>query len=180
MSNPKAFDLPGDLVPRVVTIGGVSKAHLLAQLDAAQVKLNEAAATLFASELFTVEDTSRTMVIVEVSVEQLGFPQGTTLLELFERALSLGLALVPLELGPHLRLQYHDQPEGYWGQPVTEHQAPPGSVQIAAAPPSEDDGFPKGFYLRRIKGEMWLRGYWADPTHPYQPGDRFVFSSPPG
>lgn len=175
---PIDFDIPGTAVHRVVTIGGASKSHLLTQLAAAGVELNAAAQALFASELFTVLETTRSIPIVELSVGQLGFPQGATQPQLFEQAFSLGLGLAPVELGPHLRLQCLDQPEGFWGHQVTEHQAPPGSIQIASAPLSEDDQFPKGFYLRRIKGVLWLRGYWSDLQHIYQPLDRFVFCSP--
>ena len=168
-------NIPGPLVHRLVTIGGSSKAQLLLQLATAGVELNEAAQALFASEQFHVQEATRSLATVELSVGQLGFPQGGTQPQLFERALSLGLELAPVELGPHLRLQYLDQPEGFWGHPETKHQAPPGSIQIASAPLSEDDQIPKGFYLRRIRGVLWLRGYWSDLQHVYQPTDRLVF-----
>ena len=167
--------IPGPLVHRMVTIGGSSKGQLLLQLATAGVELNEAAQALFASEQFHVQEATRSLATVELSVGQLGFPQGGTQPQLFERALSLGLELAPVELGPHLRLQYLDQPEGFWGHPETKHQAPPGSIQIASAPLSEDDQIPKGFYLRRIRGVLWLRGYWSDLQHVYQPTDRLVF-----
>lgn len=174
-SHRSGIDSLGPVVTREVNIGGVNKSQLLAQLSASGVELNEAAKTLFASELFTVLDAKRSMTTVELSVSQFGFAQGTTLRELYDRAISLGLILAPVELGPHLRLQYPDQPEGFWGHPATEHRAPPGAIQIASAPLSEDDEFPKGFYLRRIKGVLWLRGYWAESGHVHQPDDRFVF-----
>ena len=175
---PIGIDIPGALVHREVAIGRVSKSHLLTQLAAAGVELNAAAQALFASELFTVLETTRSVSTVELSVGQLGFLEGATQPQLFEQALSLGLRLAPIELGPHLRLQCLDQSEGFWGHQVTEHRAPPGSIQIASAPLSEDDQFPKGFYLRRIKGVLWLRGYWSDLLHIYQPLDRFVFCRP--
>lgn len=177
---PSDLENPGILVRRVVAIGWSSKTQLLSQLTTAGVELNEAAQALFASELFNVLETTQSLTTVELSVGQLGFSQGATQPQLFERALSLGWQLAPVELGPHLRLQYLDQPEGFWGHPETKHQAPPGSIQIASAPLSEDDQFPKGFYLRRIKGVLWLRGFWSDLQHVYQSTDRFVFCSPQG
>jgi hypothetical protein len=75
-------------------------------------------------------------------------------------------------------LQYLDQPEGYWDQPVRHHQAPSGSITIASEPLSEDDDFPKGFYLRRIKGVLWLRGYRSGAEHIWEPGDHFLFCQP--
>ena len=35
--------------------------------------------------------------------------------------------------------------------------------------------FQKGFYLRWIKGVLWLRGYIADDLHIGSPSDRFIF-----
>ncbi|MFO1007286.1 MAG: hypothetical protein U0929_15100 [Planctomycetaceae bacterium] len=175
---PSDFEIPGPLVRRVVTVGGTGKTQLLSLLVAAGVELNEAAHVLFDSHLFKALETTQSLSTVELSVGQLGFSQGATQPQLLERALSLGLQLAPIELGPHLRLQYLDQPEGCWGYPETKHQAPPGSIQIASAPLSEDDQLPKGFYLRRIKGVLWLRGFWSDLQHVYQPTDRFVFCSP--
>jgi hypothetical protein len=101
--------------------------------------------------------------------------QGATTAEIYARAETLGLALCPLELGPHLRLLYRDQPEGYWGQPIRQHQAPSGSITVASQPLAEDDEFPKGFYLRRIQGVLWLRGYRSGPDHVWQGEDHFIF-----
>jgi hypothetical protein len=36
-------------------------------------------------------------------------------------------------------------------------------------------GASKGFYLRRINGVLWLRGYRSGPEHIYSPEDRLVF-----
>ncbi|MDA0708693.1 MAG: helicase, partial [bacterium] len=47
---------------------------------------------------------------------------------------------------------------------------------IASQILTEDDDFPKGFYLRRIKGVLWLRGYRSWPGHVWEPDDHFVFS----
>jgi hypothetical protein len=166
----------GHFATRDVSVGGKSKQQLLAHLEEAGVELNEAARILFSSDKFTTLSTRQSFLTVELAVSQLGFAQGATTLELHSRAVALGLRLAPMELGPHLRLQYLDQPEGYWGFPVTQHRAPPGSIAVASAPLSEDDAFPKGFYLRRIKGTLWLRGYWCDVANLWDASDRFVFS----
>ena len=89
---------------------------------------------------------------------------------------SAPVLLCPLELGPHLRLQFTDQPEGSLGQPVSQNCAPPGSLTVASAPLAQDDETPKGFYLRRIEGVLWLRGYRSWPGHIWSPQDMFVFS----
>lgn len=162
----------------VVTIGGLSKAELLAQLQGNAILLNEAAERLFASDQFTTAQTCHALTTVELTVRDLGFPHGATTAVIYASAAALGLGLCPLELGPHLRLQYLDQPEGYWGQPLRQHQAPSGSITIASAPLTQDDDFPKGFYLRRIKGELWLRGYCAGPDHVWEADDHLLFYQP--
>lgn len=168
----------GNFTTMTVSVGGRSKQELLAQLAETGVELNEAARILFASDRFTPSRTNESLVTVELAVKQLGFAKGATTAELHHQAIALGLSLAPPELGPHLRLQCLDQPEGYWGYPVTEHRAPPGSIAVASAPLSEDDSFPKGFYLRRIKGILWLRGYWCDKANVWDAEDRLVFCKP--
>ena len=167
--------LSSHLETRAVSVGGKSKQQLLAQLAEAGVELNDAARILFASDKFTTLTACQPLSTVELTVRHLGFTHGATILELYAKAVALGLCLAPIELGPHLRLQYLDQPEGYWGYPVTEHRAPPGSIIVASAPLSEDGAFPKGFYLRRIKGTLWLRGYRCTVTHVWDSDDRLVF-----
>jgi hypothetical protein len=165
-------------VPRLVNVGGASKEQLLMQLTSARIKLNEAAQTLLSSDKFTTSESPRTLTAVELAVRHLGYTQGATMPELQYKAKALGLVLPPIELGPYLRLQYFDQVEGYWGHPITQHRAPPSSVTVASAPLMRDDEFPKGFYLRRIQGALWLRGYRSGPEHVYDPDDWFVFCLP--
>ena len=159
-----------------VHIGGVKKEELRSRLQRAGVLLNEAAATLFANVRFTTSLSSEPMKAATLSVAELGFPDGATFATIVERANRNGLLLCPLELGPHLRLQFTDQPEGSLGQPVSQNCAPPGSLTVASAPLAQDDETPKGFYLRRIEGVLWLRGYRSWPGHIWSPQDMFVFS----
>lgn len=163
------------VVTREVAIGGLTRAELHARLLENGMRLNESAETLFASELFTTEGVARTLTTVELTVADLGFDQGATTAEIFTRAEEVGLSLCPMELAAHLRLQYLDQPEGFWGQPLTEHQAPSGSITVMSPMLSPKDEFPKGFYLRRIKGELWLRGYRAGAEHVWSAGDHLLF-----
>jgi hypothetical protein len=162
-------------ISKVVQIGGRTTADLLVALRNRAVALNESAERLFASPLFTTLPERLSITIVELAVEDLGFPQGATISEIVDRAVANGLGYCPLELGLHLRLQYLDQPEGFVGQPVRAHQAPVGSITIVSEPLDADDDFPKGFYLRRIEGVLWLRGYQSGADHIWSPDDRLVF-----
>ncbi len=60
---------------------------------------------------FTISDEEFEVDLVIKSVAELGFPNGATLVQIYDRAISLGLELCPAEVGPQLRLQYLDQPK---------------------------------------------------------------------
>ncbi len=169
----------GHVIERIVAIGGQTKSELLARLAQSRVAINEAGKALFASDLFTTSEARTQLATVELEIRDLGFPMGATLPEIIAGAQRLGLRPCPLELGPHLRLQLLDQPEGFEGQPVTQHRAPPGAITIASEVLSEDESFPKGFYLRRIQGTPWLRGYCCGLDHVWSPEDHMLFAGSP-
>ena len=158
-----------------VEVGGITKPELLDRLEHAGVRLNEAAHTLFASDRLATAAARRRVDVVEVSVAALGFPDGATLEQAVARAATRGLEPCPLELAPCWRLQYADQPEGALGQPPTRHRAPPGAVTVVSAPPDGEDE-PWGFYLRRIDGVLWLRGYRSWAGHVWRPDDVLAFA----
>ena len=137
--------------------------------------MNASAERLLASDLLVTSITPYPIRAVELTANALGLPQGGTLNEIYESALKLGLSPCPLEAGPHLRLQLLDQAEGHWGKPVRQQRAPYGSITIASESLTEDDDFPKGFYLRRIEGRLWLRGYRSLHSHVWDNEDHFVF-----
>jgi hypothetical protein len=165
----------GATVERTVRVGGMSKHELLSELLKSGIELNEAGQALFAHDQFTTSKAASSIKTVELSVANLGYAQGATTPRIHERAVELGLSLCPLELGPCLRLQYRDQPEGCIGHPPSQHKAPSGSLTVASRELTDDDETPKGFYLRRIEGVLWLRGYWCRPEHVWSPEDCLVF-----
>jgi len=162
-------------VRRVIHVGGRSGRELLEDLERAAVEINEFGLMLLTSAAFKASENRYPLVTVELTVRNLGFPQGAMISAICKMAENVGLSLCPVELGPHLRLQYLDQPEGSLGQPSSEHRAPPGSITIASEALEEGDDFPKGFYLRRIKGALWLRGYRSDSEHIWDPEDHLIF-----
>lgn len=163
---------------RTVPVGGMTKSELIEELQRNAIAMNEAGERIFASDHFTTSETRYSVTTVDLAVRDLGFPQGAAIAAIYARAEALGLGLCPIELGPHMRLQYLDQPEGDWGKPSRQHQAPYGSITIAAQKLTDDDDFPKGFYLRRIKGVLWLRGYRSAREHVWEPDDHFIFRQP--
>ncbi|MGG5791473.1 helicase [Bacillus cereus] len=163
------------IISRTVEVGGLTKSQLIQKLQQYSILMNEYGERLLADDKFTTSNTKYSLKTVELTVIDLGFPDGATTDQLFKRASELGLELCPLELGPQLRLEYLEQPEGYLGTASQQHQAPSGSITIASEILTKDDDFPKGFYLRRINGVLWLRGYIADHLHVWKPEDHFIF-----
>lgn len=163
-------------VVRQIRIGGETKAELVDRLAAAKVRVNAAADLLFADDRFKTLQHPTNVEFVQVSVADIGFPRGGTIAQVIEAAATLGLTVCPLELAPHLRLTLLDQEEGAMGFSPTQHRAPPGSITVVSAPLSEDSDTPKGFYLRRITGDLWLRGYTSWPGHVWAPEDVLIFA----
>jgi hypothetical protein len=164
-------------VPSAVHIGGTSKGDLLAVLREHGIRLNTAADALFDDHRFTTLDGSRVIEIVIRSVADLGFERGATYGELTTRASGLGWVECPLEVGPHLRLQFLDQPEAPAASRAATQRAPPGSITVASPPLDDTDETPKGFYLMRFDGALWLRGYWSAADHVWSPDDVLLFSN---
>lgn len=92
---------------------------------------------------FKASETEIEVDLVVVSVEELGFKDGATRKDIYERALSYGLELCPNEVGPQLRLQYTNQPNGEW-------------LLIAMEPISDSDGNLYVFYVVRDSNDSWL------------------------
>jgi hypothetical protein len=169
-----------DFIPRAVRIGGMGKSELIEGLERKGVRLNEAARILFAHPGFTTDATVTSLSTIEITVANLGCLQGAVYSELCDRADALGLSPCPMELGPHLRLQLPDGEEIDAGDALSRHRAPPGSVTVVSRGIVPEEGIPRGFYLRRIQGVPWLRGYWSGPDHVWSPEDRLLFVADSG
>jgi hypothetical protein len=164
-------------MPEIVKLGGKTKLELRALLRQGGVQLNAYAEELFASDLFAVSAAPRAVRITAVPVESLGFAEGAVMSDILPKAAELGLVPCPLELGPYLRLQYQDQPESGDAQLSGGGRAPDGSVTVVSEPLTSDEAFPKGFYLRRVNGALWLRAYRCGPDHIWSPQDNLVFAA---
>lgn len=164
------------VITRTIEVGGLTKRQLIQKLQEHSISINQYGEKLLSDGKFTTTETKYSIKTVALTVRDLGFPDGTTMPQLYKQAKELGLELCPLELGPYLRLEYLDQPEGNTGNSSHQNQAPSGSITIASEIVSDDEDFPKGFYLRKIDGVLWLRGYLADDLHVWNPEDQFIFS----
>lgn len=97
--------------------------------------------------------------LVRFTVKQLGFPQGATTDEIYERAQELGLELCPAEVGPQLRLQYTGQEWFY----------------IAMKQIINRNGVPHVFRLYGDATELKLDAYITRPESRWPSIEEFVF-----
>ena len=111
---------------------------------------------------FTASETEIEVELVVASVAELGFKDGATRKDIYERALSYGLELCPNEVGPQLRLQYEDQPNGEW-------------LLVAMEPIADSDGRLHVFGVARVSHGSWLYGDYGYPVHFWHGHRRWVF-----
>jgi len=111
---------------------------------------------------FTTAPKETEVDLVVVSVAELGFKNGATRLEIYERSQELGLELCPAEVGPQLRLQYKDQPRGEW-------------LLIGMEPITDSDGHPSVFSVECGDDGLWLGGNHGHPGSFWPCPNRWVF-----
>ena len=167
--------------PRVerleVSVGGLSRRHLLDSLTSHGILVNGHAETLIEEGVFD-DSVRRPVVVTERTVAELGLTKGATLSHIFDVAQQQGLSLCPAYTAPYLRMALNAQPASR-DSAMSSGRAPDGGLTVAALAFSRDDEYPKGFYLRVVDGQKWLRGYRCDDAHRWSPDDRFIFQLPP-
>lgn len=161
-----------------VTVGGLSRDDLNLALSSQQIELNAHAQILLDDAVFDDANTQQVITVGERSVSHLGLPDGGTLSQVFDAAQERGLKLCPPIAGPYIRLAMAQQ-ESSTDLVMSRGRAPEGSYTVAAQTLSDDDEYPKGFYLRAVNGQPWLRGYRCDDMHLWSPDDQFIFQLHP-
>lgn len=114
---------------------------------------------------FTVATEATEIDLVKVTVAELGFKKGARRDQIYDRAKELGLEICPSEVGPQLRLQYRDQPNGEW-------------VLIGMEPILVSYGYLRVFVLGRHDSALWLSDRWSIPGHVWHPGHLWLFGRP--
>jgi hypothetical protein len=146
---------------RTIQIGTYNSVEeLLQALLDAENRISDGGDDILKRTLLATEPTEVDLVIVTVA--ELGFPDGATRKQIYEKAFSLGLELCPAEVGPQLRLQYRDQPLGEW-------------LLVAMEPIADSDGYPKVFLVKHDDDGLWLYSYYGDLALYWDGDDRWVF-----
>lgn len=160
----------------VVRTGGRTRSELVRSLRDAGVRLNTYAETLLTHPAFD-DPGVRTLRIVERTVEQLGFDDGAVQSSIFGAVEDQGLRPCPLVTGPYLRLVMTNQADAP-DSVLSAGRPPTGAITVVSHPVSTDDEHPKGFYLRVVDGQPWLRGYCCDATYVWPPTQRLALVLP--
>ena len=144
-------------------IGGKTKEQLKKELKAANIQTSSYADDLLNSPEFEPLAEPEDAVLVRLTVADLGFPQGATTEDIYQRAQELGLELCPPETGPELRLKADT--EQRFGK----------YMNIAMKQIAGSSGNPSVFYLYRTTDVQWLNAYDARASGGWNAGDPFVF-----
>ena len=126
-------------------------------------KVGDWANDILGKPAFTVATEETELDLVVVSVSELGFKKGATREQIYARAKERGLDLCPAEVGPQLRLQYTDQPNGEW-------------LVIAMEPIRDSDGSLGLFGVEHAGHGLWLSGYYDDSDNVWGAYDQWVFA----
>ena len=130
-----------------------------------EFRLSDWASDILGKPAFKAADEETEVDLVKVTVAELGFKKGARRNQIYERARDLGLELCPPEVGPQLRLQYQDQPNGEW-------------ILVAMEPIVDSDGDPRLFDVGRDASGLWLYSCWCAPGRFWDADDQWVFCRP--
>ena len=123
------------------------------------------ASDILGKPAFTAATEESEVDLVKVTVAELGF-KGAQRDQIYARAKELGLELCPAEVGPQLRLQYQDQPNGEW-------------ITVAMEEPIHaSDGNLWLFFVGRGDSGLWLSSYCSDPDGFWVADEPWVFCRP--
>ena len=144
------------------------------KLAARGILINRYAGDFFAHPAFVTEKAGDLSVVI-LSVGEIGLAEGGTLGEIAGILGKNRLKPCPPNTGLFLRLAWTDQPESADPVLTGTHSAPDGAVTVFSEQLEPDDAFPKGLYLRKAAGKLWLRGYVCDSGYRFPAKAQLAF-----
>lgn len=145
-------------------------------LEENHILINNYAKEYFSHHKFFAGDPGDISVVV-ASLKEIGFENGATLGEIFQRIPDLGLKPCPPCTGLFLRMAWKDQPESNNSVLSGTHSSPDRAVNVLSEVLEQNDDYPKGLYLRNVDGVLWLRGYICDFSYKFPEDTLFAFES---
>ncbi len=126
-------------------------------------KMSDWASDILGKSAFKVVDEETEIDLIKVTVAELGFKKGARRDQIYKRAQKLGLELCSPEVGPELRLQYQDQPNGEM-------------ICIAMKPIFDSDGHQGLFFVECNDSRCWLDSRPSRPDSFWNAGNQWIFS----
>ena len=181
MQNTTTSKLPGVKITKIeilfndfrtITLGTYKDVPTLkSAITDAGFQISDYASDIMDQPAFTIAPQEEKIRLVEVSVADMGFPNGTNYRSIKDRVVGTEVQLedglyevqlCPAEVGPQLRLHYKDQPKGEW-------------LRIAMEAITGSDGDLTLFGVERDGGVLWLFGDNGRDDRECGGGLRFVF-----
>ena len=153
--------------------GGQTLSELISSLNKQAIHLNRYGEELLNHPDFLVSQGERIVTLCVVTLEEIGLSEGANLPALYRAAQKEGFQLCDLETAIYFSLNYQKLTNSH--DLKSKNKAPKDSITIATQPLEKKDTFPKGFYVRRVDGVNWLRGYLCDEEHLFSGKDSFLF-----
>lgn len=154
-----------------ITNQNLNREALFHALESAGIQTNAYADLIFNHPSYTYTDAEKEISIVELTLHDLGLKNGGNFKQTEEAIQLSGYNCCPLEIAPYIRMHYRSQKPA---RPKTENGHPPDSILIFSKPLADSSEFPKGFYLRNIKGILWLRAYIASDDYLWEPDTQLI------
>ncbi len=148
-ASPKQSDSHTGKVWKTITLGKYKTTYAL--YDA--IRANGNVISEYAHEIMDkvlLSQTKKTIHLVLLTTKELTGKDRATTAEVFAGAARLGLHKCPAEVGPYLREQYQDQPNGEW-------------IFVGMEPISDSDGFLRVFYVVRSGVVLLLLASYGNP-----------------
>lgn len=135
---------------------------------------NRYAEEYFSHPGFSTEKADVCSVVI-ASLREIGLEEGASLERIREHISETDLKVCPANTGLFLRLTWKDQVQSSNSVLTGTHQAPDQAVTVFSEPLEQRDDFPKGLYLRKVDGDLWLRGYVCDDSYTFPADALFAF-----
>ena len=150
--------------------------QVLHKLEEHGIRINHYAEKYISHPRFSAGQPGEITAAV-ASLEELGLEKGASLDELFRHIQGTPFSPCPPDTGFFLRLAWTDQPQSGNSILTGTHRSPDQAVTVLSEILERDDNFPKGLYLRKVDGALWLRGYVCDPAYHFPGETLFAFET---
>lgn len=144
-----------------IQIGGMNEEKYLTAFEEADIYVSDWAKDLISKIEFQKE--KETLDVEIVTMGELGFPEGASRKDIYERAKEKGYGLLPAEVALAFRLAYKESKLYQWNL-------------IGIEPISVSDGGQRVFFVAHDDDGLWLDGSDGGPGSMWGPGDRWVFA----